>query len=114
MCSPRSSSGTPTARPPVSAFLGSSTNMVSLAASGAGSLASMALPIPVLVCTRMKAPPPIPEANGFFTPRHSAVATAASAAWPPALSASAPTSEQSPWSDATTPYFERTSLGLPT
>lgn len=63
--------------------------------------------------TTMKAPPPIPLDTGCTTPRHSAAATAASTAWPPARSAATPISEHRPSSAATTPTSDSTTSGPP-
>ena len=49
----------------------------------------------------MNAPPPMPDDDGCRTPSASAVAHAASTAFPPALSAATPAAEASGWSDAT-------------
>ena len=64
--------------------------MVSLAAAGAVSRASMNSVVPLGRRMRMNAPPPTPLAPGLSTPWQSAVATAASSAFPPALMAAKP------------------------
>jgi hypothetical protein len=45
---------------------------------------------PCALRTSMKPPPPMPLAIGFITPWHSAVATAASTAFPPPINTFAP------------------------
>lgn len=73
-------------------------NMVSVAAQGAGSLASITSVVPLGALMTMKCPPPSPEAAGFMMPWHSAVVTVASTALPP-------------WASTSTPAHQAATLG---
>mmetsp|Transcript_137651 Transcript_137651/g.239322 ORF Transcript_137651/g.239322 Transcript_137651/m.239322 type:complete len:244 (+) Transcript_137651:2377-3108(+) len=94
MCSPCSSPGTAMARPPSVELPGLLTNMSGVAAAGATSRASMNSARSFLLSqVRMKAPPIGPELEGCTTPMHNAATMAASMAFPPRTSTSAPISE---------------------
>src|SRR5262249_22639174 len=85
--------GTPTDMPLQRASLnGSGTpfsqNEDGVIASGAVSRPSMVVTFPLAVRMTMKPPPPTPHENGSVTPSTPAAATAASIAFPPALSVS--------------------------
>lgn len=135
--SPRSSPGTPTERPPNSAFIGSLMNIVVFEAAGAVSRKSIvhtsedALGEIGGIRTVMNPPPPIPDLrpthakliegglrerrtheNMLTTPMHNVVLMAASTAFPPCFIVFTPISEHNSFSLATAPRVASTMYAL--